>query len=303
MIFGDPRPVCLLFGANGQVGFELRQSLSLDYTIIAMDRKQCDLSDVSAICHAIQTINPSLIINAAAYTAVDKAEEEQGLAFTINTSALEVIAREAKKIHAAIVHFSTVFVFDGAADKAYREIDETNPLNVYGHSKLSGEQALLQYLGEGYPVWILRASWVYGVHGNNFLKQMLTLACSRNSLSVVSDELGVPISAGLIADLTARLLQVRPKPGIYHLSCAGQTNRYEYAKYIIEQAVRFGLPVKVATSEIIPVSAEFFHAPAKRPKNILMDCTKLSDALSINLPNWCFGVEKAVHIIAENQLK
>lgn len=297
------QPVCLLFGANGQVGFELRRSLSLDYSVIAMDRQQCDMSDGNAISIAIQTTRPALIVNAAAYTAVDRAEEEHALAFAVNSNALEVIAREAKKIHAAIVHYSTVFVFDGTANVPYTEMDDTNALNVYGSSKLLGEQTLFKCLGEDYPLWILRASWVYGVHGNNFLKQMINLACNRTSLSVVSDETGVPISASLIADLTARLLQVRPVPGIYHMSCAGETNRFEYAKYIIEQAKRFGLPVKVMSNQIVPVSSEYFHAVAKRPKNILMECTKLSDALSINLPNWCFGVEKTVHVIAENQIK
>lgn len=297
------QPVCLLFGANGQVGFELRRALALDYSVIALDRHQCDMSDGNTISIAIQTSQPALIVNAAAYTAVDKAESEQALAFAVNAAALEVIAREAKKIHAAIVHYSTVFVFDGTSKSAYREMDATNPLNVYGQSKLLGEQALRKHLGEDYPFWILRASWVYGVHGNNFLKQIINLSCSRDSLSVVSDELGVPISAALIADLTARLLKILPKPGIYNLSCAGETNRFEYAKYIIEQALRFGLPVKVLPSQIVPVSTEYFQAAAKRPKNILMECTKLSDALSINLPNWCFGVEKTVHVIAENQIK
>jgi dTDP-4-dehydrorhamnose reductase len=297
------QPVCLLFGANGQVGFELRRALALDYSVIAMDRHQCDMSDGNAISLAIQTTQPVLIVNAAAYTAVDKAEQEQALAYAINSTALEVIAREAKKIHAAIVHYSTVFVFDGTSKIPYKETDQTLALNVYGQSKLLGEQALFQCLDKDYPLWILRASWVYGVHGNNFLKQMINLACSRTDLSVVSDETGVPISASLIADLTTRLLQVRPAPGIYHLSCAGETNRFEYAKYIVEQAVRFGLPVTVQPGQILPVSTEYFKAAAKRPKNILMECAKLSDALSINLPNWCFGVEKTVHVIAENQIR
>lgn len=297
------KPVCLLFGANGQVGFELRRSLSLDYSVIALDRNQCDMSDANSIIEAIQGNHPALIVNAAAYTAVDKAEVEADLAHAINVTALEVIAVQAKKISAAVVHYSTVFVFDGTADKAYSETDETNPLNVYGQSKLLGEQALTQYLGDGYPVWILRASWVYGVHGNNFLKQMLALACSRSSLSIVSDELGVPISAGLIADLTARLLQVRPRSGIYHMSCAGQTNRYEYAKFIFEQAERFGLALQVKADNVLPVSSEHFQAIAVRPKHILMDCTKLQYALSIKLPDWHLGVEQAVRIIAENQLK
>lgn len=296
-------PVCLLFGANGQVGFELRRSLSLDYSVIAMDRHQCDMTDGNAISLAIQTTQPALIVNAAAYTAVDKAEQEQALAYEINSIALEVIAREAKKIDAAIVHYSTVFVFDGTSKIAYKETDQTLALNVYGESKLLGEQALFKCLGRDYPLWILRASWVYGVHGNNFLKQIINLACSRTNMSVVDDETGVPISASLIADLTTRLLQVRPAPGIYHLSCAGETNRFEYAKYIVEQAIRFELPVTLQPSQIVPVSSEYFKAAAKRPKNILMECSKLSEALSINLPNWCFGVEKTVHVIAENQIK
>lgn len=296
------KPICLLFGANGQVGFELRRSLALDYDVIALDRAQCDMSDAQQISRAIQTNNPALIINAAAYTAVDNAETESDLAFAINAHALQVIAQEAKKIHAAVVHYSTVFVFSGEAVVPYSETDSTNPLNSYGQSKLLGEELLIKHLGKDYPCWILRASWVYGLHGNNFLKQMIRLARNKTSLSVVADELGAPISATLMADLTLRILQKRPAPGIYHVSTLGQTNRYEYAKFIFEQAEKFGLALQVIPDNVLPVSSEHFHAIAIRPKFIIMDCDKLQHALSINLPDWRLDVEQAVRIIAENQL-
>lgn len=295
------KPVCLLFGASGHVGIELRRLLAQDFSLHAPDRGQCDFSNPGMIRNVIQACKPSLIVNACAYTAVDAAEHESNRAYAVNAHALEVIAQEARKIHAAVVHYSTVFVFSGEAVVPYSETDSTDPINVYGKSKLLGEQLLFDTLGNDYPCWVLRPSWSYSAHarGNNFLKSILDKARAADSISVVSDEIGVPIPAALIADVTMRLLKVRPQAGVYHASCSGQTNRYEYAKFVIEQARKFGWPVRIADDQIMPISSEHFNAPAARPKYILMDCSKLENALSMRLPDWHQGIEMTIKNIAE----
>lgn len=295
------KPICLLFGANGQVGFELRRSLTLDYDVIALDRAQCDMSDAQQICRAIQTNNPVLIVNAAAYTAVDKAESESDLAFAINAHALQVIAQEAKKINAAVVHYSTDYVFNGQATVPYAETDTPAPISMYGQSKLAGERVLAEVLGDNYPFWILRTSWVYGLHGSNFLKTMLKLATSRESLSVVADQIGAPTSAALIADVSARLLQVRPAPGIYHLSAAGQTHWHAYAVFVIARAQQKGMALCMGAQQVLPIGTADYPTPAKRPTYSLLNCIKLEQALCIKLPDWRVGVEQVVDSIVENQ--
>lgn len=301
---GDNKQICLLFGSNGHVGIELRRLLAQDFRLHAPDREQCDFSNPGMIRDVIQACKPSLIVNACAYTAVDAAEHESNLAYAVNAQALEVIAQEACIIHAAVVHYSTVFVFNGEAVVPYSETDSTNPISVYGKSKLLGEQLLFDTLGNDYPCWVLRPSWSYSAHarGNNFLKSILEKACVTDSISVVSDEIGVPISAALIADVTMRLLKVRPQAGIYHASCSGQTSRFDYAKFIIEQANKFGLPVRITEEQVMPISSELFNAPAKRPKYILMDSSKLENAISMRLPDWREGVEKTIKIIAGKQV-
>jgi dTDP-4-dehydrorhamnose reductase len=295
------KPVCLLFGANGQVGFELCRSLSLDFNVVALARRQCDFSDAGQIRQAIQTIKPSVIVNAAAYTAVDKAESESVLAQAINADAVAIMAQEAKKINAAIVHYSTDYVFNGQASQPYIETDVVDPQNVYGRSKLAGEQQLLDVLGTAYPFWILRTSWVYGLHGNNFLKTMLKLATKRDTLSVVSDQIGAPTSAALIADVTARLLQIRPAPGTFHLSAAGQTNWHEYTQLLISRAGSKGMALSLNQHQVMPISTAEYPTAAKRPAYSVLNCNKLEKALAIKLPDWRLGVEQVVDIIVESQ--
>jgi dTDP-4-dehydrorhamnose reductase len=297
---GD-KPACLLFGANGQVGFELRRSLALDFSVVALDRGQCDLSDAGQIRQSIQACKPVVIVNAAAYTAVDKAESELDLANAINATALGVIAQEARKIQASVVHYSTDYVFNGQASRPYCETDAVDPQNMYGRSKLAGEQLLLEVLGAAYPFWILRTSWVYGLHGNNFLKTMLKLASNREKISVVADQAGAPTSAALIADVTARLLQVRPVPGTYHLSAAGQTTWHEYAQFAIVRAGSTGMALSLNQHQVSPISTIEYPTPAKRPAYSVLSCIKLEKALSIKLPDWRLSVEQTVDCIVENK--
>ena len=353
MSLSAQKPVCLLFGANGQVGFELAKVLAEDYQLVALDRSQCDLSNEQQICNAIQNHKPDIIINAAAYTAVDKAESEQDLAFAINATAVGIIAREAKKIHASVLHYSTDYVFGASLPASLlkkggeqqnllptflkgglrgiresgnpneaslptsllkkggeqqnllppflTETDIPNPINVYGMSKLLGEQLLIEHLGENYPAWILRTSWVYGVHGNNFLKTMLKLGSSKETLSVVSDQIGAPTSARLIADITARLLQIQPEPGIYHLCAAGQTSWYSYAQLIFTVANQKGLPLLIKEHGLSAITTAEYPTPAKRPANSVLNCDKLEQALAIALPDWRMDVEQTIGLIAENQ--
>lgn len=294
------KPVCLLFGANGQVGFELRRSLAMDFSVVALAREQCDMSDAKQIRRAIQACNPSIIVNAAAYTSVDKAESEPDIANALNAHATAVIAQEARKIQAAVVHYSTDYVFNGQASRPYCETDAVDPQNVYGRSKLAGEQRLLEELGEAYPFWILRTSWVYGLHGNNFLKTMLKLASSRDKISVVADQAGAPTSAALIADVTTRLLQVRPLPGTYHLSAAGQTTWHEYAQFAIARAGSTGMALSLNQNQVLPISTIEYPTPAKRPAYSVLSCIKLEKALSIKLPDWRLNVEQTIDSIVEN---
>lgn len=330
MQHGD-KPVCLLFGANGQVGFELCRSLALDFNVVALARQQCDLSDADKIRRVINTYKPSVIVNAAAYTAVDKAESEPELANSINAFALAVIAQEAKKINAVIVHYSTDYVFgpstssgttpstgdmpkhsvtdamlvepvETSTQRPYTENDIPAPISSYGRSKLAGEQQLLDVLGADYPCWILRTSWVYGLHGNNFPKTMLKLASKRDTLSIVSDQIGAPTSAALVADVTARLLQIRPAPGTYHLSAAGQTNWHEYAQFAITRAVSKDMALSLNQHQVFPISTAEFPTPAKRPAFSVLNCNKLEKALAIKLPDWHLGVEQTIDCIVENQI-
>jgi dTDP-4-dehydrorhamnose reductase len=293
------KPVCLLFGANGQVGFELCRSLALGFNVVALARGQCDLSDAGQIRRAIQSCKPSVIVNAAAYTAVDKAESEPVLAQAINAEAVAVMAQEAKALSAVFLHYSTDYVFNGEAEFPYRETDPTDPINAYGRSKLAGETAMSEILGMHSPWWIIRTSWVYGRHGNNFLKTMLKLAQTRDSLNVVADQIGAPTSATLIAEISARLLQVRPASGIYHLTGSGQTSWHGFAKVAISHARKQGLQGLLDIERILPIPSTEYPTPAKRPADSRLNCTKLEKALLIKLPDWQQTVEQTVNDLLE----
>lgn len=294
------KPRCLLFGADGQLGFELRHSLGTDFELHAYNRERCDLSNSDAIQRVFRSMQPSVIVNAAAYTAVDRAESEPALAQAINADAVAVMAREAKAISAAFLHYSTDYVFSGEAEHPYSESDSPDPINAYGRSKLAGEIAVAEIMGNHCPWWIIRTSWVYGLHGSNFLKTMLKLGQTRDSLNVVADQIGAPTSAAVIADISARLLQAKPASGIYHLTGAGQTSWHGFAKAAIAHARKQGMQGPLNEDRIQPITSAEYPTPAKRPGNSRLDCTKLEQALSIRLPDWQQTVELTVDDLLES---
>ncbi len=289
----------LLLGAKGQLGRELQSSMASAGDLIALDRSGgagglCgDLEDLRGISDTVSDLKPDIIINAAAYTKVDQAEEDKDLAYIVNSQAPVVLAREAKKIDALLVHYSTDYVFDGSGDKPWREDDPTQPLNVYGASKLEGEQNIIS---SGCSYLIFRTSWVYSSHGDNFAKKMISLAMQRDELKVINDQIGAPTGAKLLADCTAKViphvLADYELGGLYHLSASGEASWYEYACFVLDQARSFGINLKVTPESVIPVSSDSFPTPAKRPHNSRLDCSKFSKVFGIELPNWKVGVSE-----------
>jgi len=280
----------LLVGKNGQVGFELQRSLACLGNITATDRNTLDLTSDESIRNLIQTLKPDLIVNAAAYTAVDKAETEQDLAMQINANAPKVMAEQAKQLDIPLIHYSTDYVFNGQNDQPWTEQDQTDPINVYGQTKLLGEQAIID---SGAAHLIFRTSWVYGNRGNNFLLTMKRLATERDELSVVNDQIGAPTWSRHIADVTANIIAqakaakdvtqfIEQHAGIYNLSGAGETSWHGFAKAIFEQMQQQDL--QGAQLSAIPTSA--YPTPAKRPLYSCLDSKKLHQTFGIQLPNW-----------------
>lgn len=284
----------LLTGVNGQVGHALQKAFlkeaSFANVIVSLDRSQLDLTDQSAIRRAVQTIQPDLIINPAAYTAVDKAESEPELAYAINAIAPQVLAEEALKVGARLIHFSTDYVYAGNKIGAYVEDDVTQPLSVYGKSKLAGEDAIrsvgLQHL-------IFRTSWVYGAYGKNFLNTILCLAAERDELRIVADQFGAPTSSTSIANAVLSVLGHwhNALAGTYHLVNAGQTSWHGFAVAIVEEYNRIqiahGLPLLKASPENIhAITTQDYPTPAVRPANSCLDCSKLENDFSARLPDW-----------------
>lgn len=273
----------LLLGATGQVGYELQRSLQGLGEIVAPVRAELDLADLRQVSDAVRAIKPALIVNAAAYTAVEKAESEPELAFRINAEAPAVLAREARALGAAMVHYSTDYVFDGSKNGPYTEDDVPAPLNVYGRSKLAGENAVAE---SGISHLILRTSWVYGMRGNNFLLTMLKRAREQGQLRVVADQFGAPTWSRTIAEITAHLLADasaggnewwRCHSGIYHLACAGKTSWHGFAEAIMAGA-NIDCPVEaIATGD--------YPSRVQRPRNSVLDCRKLASIL-VELPDW-----------------
>ncbi len=287
----------LLFGKNGQVGWELQRSLAPLGELVALDadsRELCgDFTDPDGLIRTIRAVAPDVIVNAAAHTAVDKAEGEPELARAINALAPAVLAQEARRGNAWLIHYSTDYVFDGHGEKPWRETDATAPLNVYGATKLEGEQLIQQ---AGCRHLIFRTSWVYGARGGNFAKTMLRLAQERDSLTVIDDQIGAPTGADLLADVTAhaiRTVQQRPElSGLYHLVAAGETSWHGYASFVIDFAGRAGIPLKIAPDAIKAVPTSAFPTPAQRPHNSRLDTAKLQGAFGLVLPVWQNGVTR-----------
>lgn len=290
----------LLLGKNGQVGWELQRALSTQGEVIALDRHPADtpygtlkgdLSDLTGLQQAIRAVAPDVIVNAAAYTAVDKAETERELAHTVNGLASGVIAEEAKALNALLVHYSTDYVFDGTGIQPWRESDTVAPVNYYGATKLEGERLIV---ASGCNYLIFRTSWVYAARGNNFAKTMLRLAKDRETLSVIADQMGVPTGADLLADVAVSALQrtlANPSLcGIYHLAPAGETSWHAYASYVIDFARRNGEQLAVKT--INPIATTEYPTPASRPLNSRLATNKLRSAFSLHLPDWQSGVTR-----------
>lgn len=277
----------LITGKTGQVGYELERSLQGLGEIIAVDRSQMDLADLDQVRDVIRRIKPTLIVNPAAYTAVDKAESEPELAMRINGEAPGVMAEEAKKLGAAMIHYSTDYVFDGSKDGAYFETDPTCPVNVYGSSKLAGEQAIQ---AAGIPHLILRTSWVYSTHGKNFLLTMRRLAQEREELGIVSDQFGAPTWSRTIADTTAHIVAQSlaaadqrtwwdERSGLYHLTAQGKTSWFGFTEAIMAH------PSVVKKPKLKPILAQDYPVPAKRPSNSVLSSQRLIDTFC-NLPQW-----------------
>jgi dTDP-4-dehydrorhamnose reductase len=285
----------LLLGANGQVGWELRRSLAPLGELIALDRNSIefcgDISNLPGLANTVRDVSPQIIVNAAAHTAVDKAESEPELARTLNALAPGVLAHEASKIGALLVHYSTDYVFDGSGTQPWAEADPVGPLSVYGQTKLEGEQ-LIQATCPKHLIF--RTSWVYAARGGNFAKTMLRLAQERDRLTVINDQFGAPTGADLLADVTAHAIrQVMGRPGdagLYHVAASGETSWHGYANYVIAKAQQIRSGIKINATEVAAVPTAAFLTPAKRPNNSRLDTARLQATFRLTLPNWELGV-------------
>ena len=298
----------LLFGRGGQVGWELQRSLSVLGELVALGHdarlnpaQLCgDLGDLAGLAETVRRVQPDVIVNAAAHTAVDKAESEPDLARTLNALAPGVLAAEAQKLGAWLVHFSTDYVFDGSGQQPWRESDATGPLSVYGQTKLAGEQAVATCAKH----LIFRTSWVYAARGGNFAKTMLRLAAERDSLTVINDQFGAPTSAELLADVTAHaLLKAMQQPalaGIYHCVAGGETSWHGYATYVLAQAQALGWALKAGPGQVAPTPTASYPTPAQRPLNSRLDTTRLQRAFGLTLPPWQHGVTRMLTEITGN---
>jgi dTDP-4-dehydrorhamnose reductase len=287
----------LLFGKNGQVGWELQRSLAILGSVIALDVDSSDycgdFSDLPGLAATVRAIRPDVVVNAAAHTAVDKAESEPDLARTINALAPQAIAQAAHELGALMVHYSTDYVFDGSGVLPWVESDPTAPLNVYGRTKLEGEQLLAAACVKHL---IFRTSWVYAARGGNFAKTMLRLAKEKTSLSVIDDQVGAPTGADLLADVTASALrQALHAPGLagtYHVVAAGETSWHGYASFVVQQALAHGVALTVTPDQVLPVASTAFVTAAQRPHNSRLNTQRVTAAFDLHLPAWQAGVAR-----------
>ena len=286
----------LLLGKNGQVGWELQRSLSVLGELTALDRHSVpcgDLSQAEGLLETVRALRPDVIVNAAAHTAVDKAESEVDLARTLNATAPAALAQAAAQTGAWLVHYSTDYVFDGSGQQPWREDAATGPLSVYGQTKLEGEQAIA---ASGCKHLIFRTSWVYAARGGNFAKTMLRLAQERERMTVINDQHGAPTGADLIADVTAHAIRTalqRPElSGLYHLVAGGETSWHGYASHVIARAREMRPELAWKVGEIAPVPTSAFPTPARRPLNSRLDTRKLQQAFGLALPHWRHGVDR-----------
>ena len=290
----------LLTGKNGQVGFELQRALAPLGEVRAVGSAECDLADEAAVRALVREFAPDVIVNPAAYTAVDRAEAEPDRAAAVNARAPEVLGEEAARLGATVIHFSTDYVFDGESPRPYRESDAPNPQGVYGATKLAGERALAAATSRHL---ILRTSWVVGAHGANFAKTMLRLAAERDELKVVADQYGAPTSAALLADLTAHLVRQLQREGaddfpygLYHVAGGGETNWCDYARFVIEEALATDKSLKTRPGSVLAITTAEYPTPARRPANSRLDTSSFREAFGLMLPPWQDGVR---HILRQ----
>lgn len=296
-------PRILLTGKDGQLGFELQRSLAPLGDLVAVGREDCDLANPNEIRQLIWNVAPAVIVNAAAYTAVDQAELEPAIAHAINGTAPGVLGEEASLIGALVVHYSTDYVFDGTKNGAYTEDDPPNPQSIYGRSKLAGEKALL---ASGANCLIFRTSWVFGAYGSNFAKTILRLAAEREVLRVASDQYGAPTSAALLADVSAQIISLYKVAGregrahfpygLYHLAAGGVTNWHAYAQAVVRAAQSAGRPLRIQPEAIVPVPSSAYPLPAPRPANSRLDSRRLKTSFGLRLPPWGDGLR---HVLAQ----
>jgi dTDP-4-dehydrorhamnose reductase len=293
----------LLFGRDGQVGWELQRSLAPLGEVVALGSKGegglCGaFTDLEGLARTVAQVRPDAIVNAAAYTAVDKAESEPELARTVNAAAPGVLAAAAREVGAAMVHYSTDYVFDGSGQRPWREDDATGPLSVYGRTKLEGEQRIAQALPRHL---VFRTSWIYAARGGNFAKTMLRLARERSELTVIDDQHGAPTGADLLADVTAHALRAlladAGKAGTYHLAAAGETTWNGYARFVLDRARQAGQELKAGPEQVRPVPTSAFPTPARRPHNSRLDTARARAAFGLTLPAWEQGVSRMLQEI------
>jgi dTDP-4-dehydrorhamnose reductase len=295
----------LLFGKNGQLGWELQRALAPIGDVVALgsaDRKPLggDLRDIDAIAATVRAVAPQWIVNAAAYTAVDRAESEPELADLVNATAVGALARAARASGAALVHYSTDYVFDGSGSGPWREDAATSPLNAYGRSKLAGEEIVRD---SGCRHLLFRTSWVFSARGGNFVRTMLKLARERDALRVVDDQIGAPTSAELLADVSAHALRRAAGDaavgGTYHVAAAGETSWFQVARHAIARARSRGASVRVADDAIAPIASAAYPQTARRPLNSRLDTGKLRSVFELELPPWQAGVDRVVDELTE----
>ena len=289
----------LLLGSNGQLGCELQRSLSPLSKIFSCDHNTVDFNDLDSLKKLVRNFRPDVIVNAAAYTSVDKAESDAENVFRVNSEAVDLLAKEAKASASWLIHYSTDYIFDGTKNGSYNEEDKTNPMSVYGKSKLQGESAIIdskcKYL-------IFRTSWLYSTYGNNFVKTVLRVAKEKSELRVVCDQIGTPTSAELVADVTSlclyRIIQEnfssKDISGVYHLTPTGKTSWYDFAKYIIIEAQKLGGAFLAKPENIIATNTFEYPLPAKRPANSLLNSQKLCKTFNLYLPSWKIHADRAI---------
>lgn len=281
----------LILGRSGQLGWELRHKLACFGGVVVAGQPEVDFAKPDSIRNAVRAAAPAVIVNAAAYTAVDKAESEPDLAMAVNGTAPGVLAEEAKRLGSILVHYSTDYVFDGTKQGSYVETDATNPLSVYGRTKLAGDEAI-QSVGGNYL--ILRTSWVYGARGSNFLLTMLRLAKEREELRIVDDQTGAPTSSECIAQATANILAqvlaptgagLEGRSGVYHLTCGGETTWFGFAKALLTKSAATATAGH-AIPKLIPITTSEFPRPAQRPANSRLSCKRLEEKFGVRMPRW-----------------